>query len=383
MPKPNLLQNQGGGNLGGPIVKDKLFVYGYYELLRLRTQLANDTTVLSPTILSAISSATPTLPFTYQPVDANGNSVGAPVTVDLLTLENQSRAGAAPVFTPDAAMLQLLARMPNTFNNTRVGDGINLLGYQFNARSNNTLDNYGFRFDYDLNNHNSFSGTYSWNRQITDRPDVASSFDAVPLIRNNDWTHFVSTAWNWTPRSDFTSEVRFGMDLAPSYFDTSQKFGSYVLDDTSLPFTDPDPNFPFQGRDTHTWSWQDNASWSKGNHTLKFGTQIQRVTVFTTTNGSDTAGIYPTYSLGFSQANPYGPVPTDFPAPANATISNTALGNATSILASVIGELSQITQTVNATSQTSGMFPVRRRAEITGRTTYRSISAIAGKSNPI
>ena len=176
IPKPNLLQNQGGGNIGGPIVKNKLFVYGYYEMLRLRTQLSSETTVLSPTILAAISSGSPTLPFTYQPVDdTTGNPSGPPQTVNLFNVSNLATGGAVPVFTPDAAMLALLARMPKTPNNTRTGDGTNLLGYQFNARNNNTLDNYGFRLDYDLNAHNSLTATYSWNRQITDRPDAASS----------------------------------------------------------------------------------------------------------------------------------------------------------------------------------------------------------------
>ena len=32
--KPNLLQNQGGGDIGGPVIKDKLFIYGAYELYR-------------------------------------------------------------------------------------------------------------------------------------------------------------------------------------------------------------------------------------------------------------------------------------------------------------------------------------------------------------
>jgi len=293
------------------------------------------------------------LPFQYQPVDnTTGKPVGPLQTVDLLTVSS-----SAPPFTPDSAMMQLLARMPKTFNNTRVGDSMNLLGYQFNARFNNTLDNYGFRLDYDLNAKNSFSATYSWNRQVADRPDVASSFDTIPLITNNDATKFLSTAWRWSPGSDFTNEVRFGMNLAPAFFRTAQKFGSYVLDDTSLPFTDPDPNFPFQGRLTHTWEWQDNASWSKGNHTIKFGTQIQRVTNFTTTNGSDTLGIIPTFTLGFSSKNPQGPQPTDFPAPANASISGTGFANATSILASVAGILSQVTQNLNATSQTSGYVP--------------------------
>jgi hypothetical protein len=359
--KPNLLQNQGGGNIGAPILKNKLFVYGYYELLRLREQATAETTVLSPTILSALTSATPTLPFTYQPLDnTTGNPSGAPQTVNLFTMETQNSnrsSSQAKVFTSDSAMMQLIARMPKTFNNTRAGDGVNLLGYQFNARNNDTRDNYGFRIDYDLSEHNSLTATYSWNRQITDRPDIAASFDTIPRISNNDSTHFLSTAWRWSPRSDFTNEVRFGMNLAPGFFNTTQKFGSYVLDDTTLAFTDPDPNFPFQGRITHTWAWQDNATWSKGNHTVKFGTQIQRVTNFATTNGSDALGIVPTYQLGFSQNNPFSPITSDFPSPSNASIGNTALGNATTLLASVAGILNQVTQSVNATSQTSGYVP--------------------------
>ena len=358
VPLPKLLQNQGGGNLGGPILKNKLFIYGYYELLRERTQSTNNTTVLSPAILSGISSATPTLPFTYQPVDnTTGLASGPPQTVNLFNVSNIASGGAVPVFTPDPAMLALLARMPTTFNNTRVGDGTNLLGYQFDERDNSTRDNYGFRADYDLDAHNSLTATYSWNRELVDRPDADTSFDTVPLVTGTLYNHFLSTAWRWSPRTEFTNEVRFGFDFAPAFFNTAQKFGSYVLDDSHLPFTDPNPNFPAQGRDTHTWSWQDNASWSKGNHTIKFGTQIQRVTVFSTYSGSDEAGIYPTYTLGFSGANPNGPSPTDFPAPANGSISNTDFTNAGNILASVAGVLSQVTQTFNATSQTSGYVP--------------------------
>jgi hypothetical protein len=357
---PNLLQNQGGGNLGGPVIKNKLFVYGYYELLRLRAQGSTNTTVLNPTIISSVLSGAPTVPFTYQPVDGNGNAVGAPQTVDLLTVENQARgpvtaSGGAPVFIPDPAMLKVISRIPTTPNNTRLGDGVNLLGYQLNSRGNNTQDNYGFRMDYDLNARNSFTGTWSWNRQIVERNDIDTSYDKIPLVTNNDSSKFLATAWRWSPRSDFTNEVRFGFNLAPGFFKTSQKFGSYVLDDNGvncpcLPFTDPDPNFQPQGRNTRTWSWQDNASWSKGNHTLKFGTQIQRVTIFTT--GS--AGITPIYSLGFSGSNPYAPATSDFPAPANGSISSSALANATQILQSVAGVLNQVSQTLNATSQTSG-----------------------------
>jgi hypothetical protein len=369
VPLAGLLQNQGGGNLGGPIKKDKLFVYGYYELLRERAKSPNDATVLSPTILAALNSATPTLPFTYQPVDATtGVADGPPQTVNLLTMSNTARGNpvfdsggnyvsGAPVFTPDAAMIALLKRMPTTFNNTRVGDGVNLLGDQLNARSNQTQDNYGFRVDYNANSKNTISATYSWNRQVVDRPDIDTSFDTVPLVQNNDSIKFLATSWRWNPRSSLTNEVRFGMDIAPAYFTTSQNFGAgYVLNDGTLPFTDPNPNFLPQGRDTHTWSWQDNANWIKGNHTIKFGTQIQRVTIYAT----NSSGIYPSYNLGFSANNPYGPQPSDFPVPntSSDTVSTSALTNATNILQSIAGILDTVTQTYNVKTQTSGFVPL-------------------------
>jgi len=176
-------KNQGGRNLGGPILKDKFFVYAYYELLRLRQQSPNNTTILSPAIQAGLAEATPTLPFTYQPVDqTTGNPSGPMQTVDLFA--------RYPAFKPDPATLGVLKRIPTTANNNRVGDGINLLGYQFNARSNDTLDNAGFRADYNLNAHNTLTGTYSWNRQLVDRPDIDTSFDKIPIVTNHDKTLF-------------------------------------------------------------------------------------------------------------------------------------------------------------------------------------------------
>ena len=358
VPLPSLVQKQGGGNFGGPIKKDKLFVYGYYEFLRDRQQQANLTTVLSPAIVSGLSGSTPTLPFTYQPFDnSTGLPSGPPQTVDLLSLEsaNAGRNPAAPAFTVDPAMLALVKRQPTAASNSNACgscDGANLLGYLFNARNNATQDNYGLRVDYNLNSKNTFTGTYSWNRQVVDRPDIDQSFDLIPLVQNNDHINFLSTAWRWSPTPTFTNEVRFGFDLAPAFFSTSQNFSSgFLVSGTA--FTNPDPDFLPQGRNTHTWDWLDNATWSKGSHLLKFGTQIQRITIFDT----DSFGIYPTYALGFSSSNPYGPQGSDFPGPANSSISQSALSNAASLLATATGVLSDVSQSAYATSQTSGYVP--------------------------
>jgi len=368
VPLGKLIQNQGGGNLGGPIIKNKLFIYGYYELLRNKQNKPNETTVLSPTILAALSSPNPTLPFRYTPIDGNGNpDPGGPVTVNLLTVQNGNpNRGPAPTqlppattFTTDPTMLALIARIPNCSVvagcNNRVGDGVNLLGYQFNQRANQTQDNYGFRVDYDLNTHNTISGTWAWNRQIVDRPNAPNggdpSFNVIPAVTNNYSTKFLSLAWRWSPGGTITNEARFGFNLQPAYFFTTQKFGNYILDDTTLPFTDPNPNFLPQGRDTHTWTALDNASFTKGNHVIKFGGMVYRTTVFTT--GTDQ---YTTYALGFSGGNPQGYDISDFPTsnPNTFSIGNADFGNAGSILTSAAGILSTVSQTFNSTSQTSG-----------------------------
>ncbi len=271
-PNPRLLRNQGGGNLGGPILKDKLFVYGWYELLRLRQQAVNNTTVISPTIFNALNGTgtlpaacggvSPCLPFTYTSADSSGNPDPAGArTINLLNFTNNSGQNFA--YSVDPTMLALIQKIPAAkANNTRLGDGVNLLGYQLNARSNDTRDNYGFRVDYNLNSHNTISGTWAWNRDIVDRPDIDTSFDTVPLVANNNSEKFLSLGWRWSPTGTITNEARFGFNLAPAFFTTGQKFGSYVLDDTTLPFTDPNPNFLPQGRNTRTWTGLDNASFT-------------------------------------------------------------------------------------------------------------------------
>ncbi|HXJ14954.1 MAG TPA: TonB-dependent receptor [Candidatus Limnocylindrales bacterium] len=364
VPNSRLVRNQGGGNLGGPIKKDKLFVYGYYELLRLKQEAPNITTVISPDILAALSGPNPTLPFTFTPFDAAGNPDPAGAkTVDLFTTQtsNPNRKTLAnpnaplppaTIFTADPTMLALVQQIPaNKANNTRVGDGVNLLGYQLNARSDNTLDNTGVRVDYNLNLHNTISGTFAWNRQVVDRPDIDTSFNTVPLVQNNDTTKFLSLSWRWSPTGTITNEARFGFNLAPATFTTGQKFGSFVLDDTTLPFTDPNPNFLPQGRNTRTWTGLDNATFTKGNHTIKFGGSVNRITIAT----ANQFGFYPSYALGFSDSNPEGYFGSDFLGSTSAyRISTADRTNAVALAAAVAGILDNVTQTFNATSQTSG-----------------------------
>ena len=374
VPQTNLLQNQGGFNVGGPVIKNKLFVYGYYELLRKRASFPSIAQLVSPGIRSAVNAAKPTLPFTYTPNCTNVPQPcsTAPVTVDLFTLERNSRGAGAPIFTPDPAIVQLLSKTPTTPNNTRLGDGVNTLGFQFNDRSNETRDNYGTRVDYEVNNHNTISTTWSWNRDNLDRPDLDGfffrnigfgGFGPVPAFHNAGSTKFLSTAWRFSPSANWTNEVRFGFNISPGYFinNSPRPAGTFTPNGYTLAFTDPINELPPSGRDTHTWAAQDNANWVHGNHVVKFGTQFQRVTIYTTSNGGlGTCGagnitvIDPSFCLGFSSSNPFGLAPSDF---TGGRIRNTDLGNAGTLLATFAGVLSEENQGFNVRTQTSGFVP--------------------------
>src|SRR5579864_2592408 len=115
--KPNLLQNQGGGDVGGPVMKDKLFVYGAYELLRRRQQLSTDTTVLTSPARSGIFQWQADCTVSTCP---SGVTPGSLQSVNLLTLKGVS---------VDPFIANLLTRVPTTLNNASIGDGLNTGGY--------------------------------------------------------------------------------------------------------------------------------------------------------------------------------------------------------------------------------------------------------------
>jgi hypothetical protein len=345
--KPNLLQNQAGGDIGGPIVKDKLFVYGAYELYRRRQQVSTNTTVLTNSARTGV--------FQW-------GASGSIQSVNILSLANAVRPHNFgpnmnqpwPVVPIDPVIANMLARVPTTINNPGIGDGLNTSGYSFNQQDNRTRDNTIVRLDWNPAAHHSFSGTYAWNRDLPDRSGaslgLADTYDAIPPNYNNDRENFVSTAWRWSPGSNFTNEVRFGFDLAPINFLTNQKFGSFTVSNTL--FNNPDQNSFPSSRKSHTWSWQDNASWTRGDHVLTFGMQVQRVTIF----AANFANTIPDLNLDYTQsANSNLLGSGDFSSQGG--ISSADLDTANRLLSTLGGLVGSELQTFNVTSRTSSYVP--------------------------
>jgi hypothetical protein len=333
-PLPRLNKNQAGGSLGGPIKRDRLFFYLNYEAQRLRNQVAEDATVLTPNARNGI--------FTYR--DTSGKIQQANVL---------SLAG----LTADPVMSQLLMQVPTTINNFRVGDSqpgqlLNTAGHSYLVRNNDDQDNLTGRLDYYLTTKNSLETTFAWNRLTTDRPDVGVSYEPVSPFQNNNAIKFLSSAWRWSPGPTFTNEVRGGFNLAPATFGYNGTLPSYLIGGTSFssPQAAENSSILAQGRYTNTFAIQDNASWVHGKHSIKFGYQYQGVRVRT----YDYTGTIPSYNVGTTSTLQGGYLLGTLQLPG---IGSQDLENANGLLASLGGLLDNDGAVFNVTSQTSGFVP--------------------------
>jgi len=331
--RPFLNQNQFGGSLGGPIKKDKLFFYGNFEGLRLRQQTAATRTVLRADARRGIMS--------YR------DTGGTVRQVNVLTAAN---------LAPDARAAQLIAAVPgaDVINRPDIGDGLNTGGYGFNIRNNRTRDNVLAKIDYNLSSKHSFAGTYTWNRDIVDRPDLMNNFASVPSVQNDSKVKLLSLAHRWSPSANFTNELRGGFNLAPAPFNTTEEFGAAIIAPTLI--NNPVNTFRRQGRDSNTYNLANNATWVKGKHTFQFGYQSQWIRVATYNDAS----ITPIYNIGISTANTIN-IQGSLPG-----INAGDLGIANNLLALQAGFITQFNQTFNVKDRTSGFLSNQANARKLG-----------------
>src|SRR4051812_24553343 len=270
--KPFLNQNQFGGSLGGPIRRDKAFFYFNYEAVRTREQFPAVTLVPTARARAGI--------FTYRDAAGTENSV------NLLALRGLT--GVDPGIQP------ILNQVPGPqlINTPTVGDGLNFGGYRFNQRDNGVRDNITGKLDYNVSTQHALSGSYSWNRYNSDRPDAENDYSAVPKVYNPTHGKLLAASWRWTPSGRLTNEVRAGFNLTDGYFLSSEQFGKYVL--SGLAFANPVNEFQPQGRNSNTYALSDDAAYQRGRHYIQFGFHGQDIRV----RSFDASGVVPTYTLG-------------------------------------------------------------------------------------
>ena len=202
--KEKVLIHQFGFNVGGPIVKDKLFFFVNYEEERSPGSASVVRRVLTNSARAG--------DFDYVRQDN-----GQVATLNLFDLTG---------LTADPTINALIDLTPQP-NDASVGDGRNISGFRFNSPDRSESDWLVFRGDYKINERHSFTGSFHQFR--IDTPNsVFNGIDAVFPGLPGAGQNSVRRLGSFSLSSEFTptiiNEGRFGFQTGSGRFSITRPF---------------------------------------------------------------------------------------------------------------------------------------------------------------
>lgn len=347
VPRAFLNRNEFGGSIsgplafpnfgeGGPVINRKgAYFFFNYEGFRLAQQSNASATTLLPQARNGN--------FTY--IDGSGVTR----TVNVLTGAGLNLGGAnAATFANAGGVLsvdpiiqsRVLSQLPTSANGLTTG--INFLQtLNFQQSDPRERNSFTARVDFDLDDRNSLNLVYKRNNDQDARTDIGSGFMTTPFVNQGGPTNFFVGAYRIVPTNNFTNEVRAGFQVSEPFFTEGNTPTDFFL---GIPLvTNPQPSFRSQGRDTFYRNIQDNAVYTTGNHSIRFGGQAE----FYKFEPINLGGTTPTFNIS-STINQNTP---GLDAPLFPGINQTDLARANSLrylLGGIIGGGSVTANLVNA-----------------------------------
>jgi hypothetical protein len=283
-PKAQFRRNQFGGTFGGPIVKDRTFFFVDYEGNRQSKGIANRNTVPSQAARNGTLCSIPILP-----PDPNA------CTTTQLTPSATTDANGV-----DLKVKQYLALYP--LPKTLLGNGdtglFTFIGQQVVSENFVTT-----RIDHKFSDKDSLFGTYLFDKSPYTSPD---SFGNVQLDTLSS-RQIVAVEETHSFSASFLNAVRFGFNHENVNNDASLNAINPAAGDSSLgAFTGRDAavinvngvlsqmtggvgGLPTYLYGWNSYQWYDDAFWTKGTHSIKFGFAAERMmlqaTALTDPNG--------------------------------------------------------------------------------------------------
>ena len=327
---PAFKQNTFGATLGGPILKDKAFVFVGYEGQRIRQQAVATNQV--PTTFTAAGC----LPGTVQAYD--------PLTGAPLPLVNTGACAGAPGYGYDITalsswnntsgqlgrlMTSLAYPTPNiasAASPTAACGSLTCLAapgldYSFSETRKETMDEINSRVDYKLNEHNSFYETYNYFHDPSFEP--SNSLCATRNMPNfgcftNQTSQLANIGWvHIFPGSNLINDARAGFMrlVQPRVQEDNTTIGSKwpgfanQLGTTAVPNNYGLPSITVSGNYTTTGGqtnlpqdrWDDHfqfidtLTWSHKKHTYKAGVDVlwTNTTEYEVSNGRGAIAVNP------------------------------------------------------------------------------------------
>ena len=259
-----LIRNQFGGNVGGPIWKNKVFFFFDYNGRRDTIAQQAERTVPTDSFLKSNT-------ITYYTNIAGGatNSINATQV-----------AGFDPQGVGfDSAMLGVIGGRypsPNDFTGDK-GDLLNTAGYRFNAPTPYTENNYVGKVDVSPFQNHHFFGRVTYNK--TNAYDQPNQFPGDPETSPYlDTSHAWVVGWDWTMGTNKSNSLIWGYTTANlgfpiSYNPQGVNVYSWDGDPTGGSFLDPIYRSPSGAQSRHfpVPVLRDDFHWDKGRHSFSFG----------------------------------------------------------------------------------------------------------------
>jgi len=324
-------QNQFGGTIGGPVIKNHTFFFFSYQGIRNRQPQGGgssqvtvfDSSVLTPSSLSAGANFGAKIlgsrlsPFSL--TGSDGKTYAAGTAYSTIFGCVGAPAGCVVGFVPASdfsgisqKLIQQFVPAPNTGTN----------GFQFNPIIAGNTNQYIVRIDQTFNSKDSIWGT--WFIQHAPRVQTLPFTGAtLPGFSETDDAHskFLTLSWNHVFSSSIVNELRGGytrlnfnavnpttpVDPASVGFDIKPQItsgeGLPIVAIKGLFTLGFSANGP-QPRIDQTYEAVDNLSVTRGRHTLKFGFDMRRFEVFNPFAGNNDGNFTFNGNGLFSTKNP-------------------------------------------------------------------------------
>jgi hypothetical protein len=281
-PRPLFIQNIYGGSFGGPILHDKLFVFGNFQGIRTDQTISRVRTVPTASARAGL--------FQYRAPGSTAIS-----TFDILANDPRHLG-----IDPTVAKYLALYPLPN---DNSVGDGLNSAGFRFNNPNSSLSDQFTIKGDYNMSTNHHFFYRHSWQRNsaIDSLNNADAPFPGEVQGTQGGHRWGVAGGWDWTIRPNLVNELRYGHQSALVAFNRPERIPGLEIAANDAAgnglFTNAILTGYGQGRNSPVNEYTDNLTWVHGKQTFKTGFNLR----FTLQNGFDFSGIFT--DLTFLRAN--------------------------------------------------------------------------------